>query len=113
MSNYPWFSAHHEPRKRTLAERLWLADAYGLSFLGMILSIFAVLAVAVLAIGITGTVAARAYGHTTCNNWGSETGIATKFVVLNWGDSGTCLAQTPDGRWVLNSKWTAFVKGDK
>lgn len=53
----------------------------------------------------------RAVGRTTCRHWGTQTNIPTKFVLLNWADSGTCLARTPTGRWVPNSNWAAFVRG--
>ena len=95
----------------TIARKLHLVDGYGISTLGAALSVvFGCLALAgVLIIGIT--LGGRAYGRTTCANWGSASGITTKFQVLNWADSGTCLARTPSGQWVLNSKWEAFVTG--
>lgn len=46
---------------------------------------------------------ARAIGRSTCHNWGEQTGYRTKFTVLNWADTGTCLAQTSDGHWVPNT----------
>ena len=46
----------------------------------------------------------RAVGRTTCRNWASQTGYETKFTILNWADTGTCLARVPGGRWVQNSR---------
>ena len=96
-----------------LAYKLGLVDSYGLTmggFLGILAGgILLVLAVVFCAV----TYGGRSYGRTTCANWSSQTGIQTKFVILNWADSGTCLARTPGGRWVLNSKWQAFVNAGR
>lgn len=56
---------------------------------------------------------ARHVGHSTCSNWSSQTSVPTKFVLLNWADTGTCLAKTPDGHWVKNSNWYAYVGVNK
>lgn len=48
--------------------------------------------------------ASRAAGRTSCSHWGQQTGYPTKFRVLYWADTGTCLAQTPNGHWVKNTQ---------
>lgn len=60
---------------------------------------------AILVLGIVPTVILplRAVGRTTCRNFAAQTGYPTKFVVLNWADTGTCLARTPDGHWTKNT----------
>lgn len=45
----------------------------------------------------------RAVGSTTCRHWGEQTGYATKFQILNWADTGTCLARTSGDHWVKNT----------
>ncbi len=45
----------------------------------------------------------RSVGNTTCRHWGEQSGYETKFRILNWADTGTCLARTPNGRWVKNT----------
>ncbi len=97
----------------TVARKLRLTDGYGFTLLGVITTVLLSFVTLILAVGLAVTLGGRAYGRTTCANWSVETGIETKFAVLNWADSGTCLAKTPDGRWVLNSKWTAFVNAGK
>lgn len=42
----------------------------------------------------------RTVGKTTCRNFSKESGYATRFVIMNWADTGTCLALAPNGRWV-------------
>lgn len=70
-----------------------------------------VLLFALVFVGVT--YGGRAYGKPTCRHWGEQVGVQTKFVILNWADSGTCLARTPAGLWVPSSRWQAFVGGSK
>ena len=96
-----------------IAHKLRLTDDFGLTVGGFLLSAFGGIAVFVIAVTIAIALGSRAYGRTSCSNWASQTGIPTKFAVLNWADSGTCLARTPDGRWIANSNWQAFVGASK
>jgi hypothetical protein len=99
--------------RRTLAGRLWLVDSYGLTPYG-VLAILIGCALAIVGVMFAAaTYGGRSYGRATCARWGAQTGIQTKFVVLNWADSGTCLARTLNGRWVKNSQWVAFVQGSR
>lgn len=70
--------------------------------LGALTGLIALVLILVLAIG-------RPVGHRTCTAWGKQTGVPVKFVLLNDFDTGTCLAKTPDGKWVQNSNWYAYV----
>lgn len=79
---------------------------FGVVFLGTIFALIAVVCVAIIAGG-------RITGRTGCANWGMETGIPTKFVILNFGNTGTCFAHAPDGRWVPKDQWAVFVSGQK
>ncbi len=45
----------------------------------------------------------RSVGRTTCRHFSAQTGYPTKFAILNWADTGTCLARTPDGHWTKNT----------
>jgi len=96
----------------TVARKLRLTDRYGnASILTFILGFAAFVALIVAIVMVSVIVGGRVVGRTTCRNWGVQTGIPTKFAILNWNDPGTCLARTPDGRWVLNTNWQAFVNG--
>lgn len=53
----------------------------------------------------------RSYGRGVCRQFATQTGFPTKFVVLGFMDSGTCLAKAPDGRWVLNTQIVQFTGG--
>jgi hypothetical protein len=69
---------------------LWLLIPFGLVFL------------------VTGFVSviiypSRSVGRTTCRHFSEQSGYPTKFVILNWADTGTCLARTPDGHWTKNT----------
>lgn len=97
----------------TYARKFRLADNYGLTGLGIISVVASIFVVVVVSLVLALTLGGRAYGRTTCTNWSQETGVRTKFAVLNWLDSGQCLALTPSGTWVLNSRWQAFVEGSK
>lgn len=46
----------------------------------------------------------RAVGRTTCRHFAEQSGYQTKFTILNWADSGTCLALASNGRWVPNTQ---------
>lgn len=100
--------------KRPLLRRWHIVDGYGFMTGGALLaSLF--LGLFVLPVGIfCGVVyGGRAYGRDTCKTWSKQTGVPVKFVVLNWADSGTCLARTPDGHWIVNSQWQAFFGASK
>ena len=86
----------------TLRRRLHLVDDYGMTGYGFVATMVVVLAVIVAVTFCGFTYGGRAVGRTTCRNWGTQTGYETKFVVLNWSDSGTCLARS-HGRWVQNT----------
>ena len=97
----------------TVLRRLRLTDRYGATPLGIILTILLSF-LAVMALVVFLVVAlSRPIGRTTCRNWSGQTGIPTKFVVLNVFDTGTCLARTPDGRWVNNSRVQVYIPGGK
>lgn len=96
-----------------LTDRLRLTDCYGVSPLGMLLSLLGGATALVLIGGLAIILGGRAAGRTICRNWSSQTGIPTKLAVLYWADSGHCLAQTPDGRWVLNTKVQVYIPGGK
>lgn len=70
-------------------------------------------ALGVLGFGIGGLVTSgsRAVGRTTCRHWGERTNFKTQFVILNWNDTGTCLALAPNGQWVKNTKVAQFLQG--
>lgn len=77
---------------------LWFISGWIVLIVASIMGIF------LLVTGIS-----RPVGHSICNNWSRQTGVPTKFVILNWADTGTCLARTPDGHWIQNSNWNAYV----
>lgn len=88
-----------------------LRDDFGLTGFGFIICA-AVGTILFVAIVLSSVIyGGRAIGRPTCRRWSVQTGIPTKFVVLNAFDSGTCLARTPSGRWVRNGQWLAFVNG--
>jgi hypothetical protein len=72
----------------------------GLAFAGMIVLGFAALSCALIP---TIVLPSRYVGSTNCRNWSQQTGYPSKFRVLNWFDTGQCLARTPDGHWTLNT----------
>ena len=76
----------------------WFISGWIALIVAFILGIF------LLIIGIS-----RPVGRSTCANWSRQTGVTTKFVLLNWADTGTCLARTPDGHWIQNTNWNAYV----
>lgn len=67
-------------------------------------------------VGVTAVVMAiavvsmRSYGRGACATWGRQSGFPTKFVLIGWADSGTCLARAPNGQWVLNTKIVQFIQ---
>ena len=77
--------------------------AFMAAILGIAAFIAGILAIVVLSM--------RAYGPGQCHRWGTQTGIATKFVTLGFMDTGTCLARTPSGRWVKNTQYVAYLAG--
>ncbi len=48
----------------------------------------------------TTTLGQRAYGRNACGSYGRQTDRVVKFVVLNSLDTGTCMVQTTDRRWL-------------
>lgn len=72
-------------------------------------SIFAGIVLSVVILLVSIVFGSRAYGATECSNWGKQTGYNTKFEVLNFMDTGTCLALAPNGRWVLNTQVLSFA----
>ena len=91
-------------RRRSILERLHITDSFGLTMGGLMLCILAAVAVFVAVLMFAIVESSRSVGRTTCRNFQTQTGYETKFVLLNFFDTGTCLAKAPDGRWVLNSK---------
>jgi hypothetical protein len=57
----------------------------------------AVLVASIIAIVIP---VSRAVGETNCSNLGEQTGYPTKFRILNFFDTGTCLVRNSNGLWV-------------
>lgn len=97
-----------------LARRLRLTDAYGdLSFGGFVLSCCAGIAACFVLVGLVVILSMRPYGRGVCHRFAEQTGFRTKFVVLGFMDTGTCLAQAPNGQWVSNSKIVQFVQATK
>lgn len=77
----------------------WLFE----SFLRLMLVVFGAAALfAAVSMGIA-IASSRVVGRTTCHNFAVQTGYRTKFEVLNFFDTGTCLARTPDGHWTKNT----------
>jgi hypothetical protein len=96
-----------------LAYRLRLRDSYGVTPLGVILIALSSIGALILILFLSILYGGRAAGRTICRHWSDQTGIPTKFEVLYWADTGTCLARTPDGRWVLNTKVQVYIPGGK
>lgn len=96
-----------------IARKLRLVDSWGISLFGVILGFTAGLAIVVALLFAAILFPSRAVGRITCRNFASQTGFKTKFVILNWADTGTCLAQAPNGRWVKNTQIVQFVQGSK
>lgn len=94
-----------------MANTFW-NDKYGMLKARWIFA-FSTIAVVIVMFGIFSAVVygGRANGRGTCSQWEQQMGVPTKFTVLNWADSGTCLAKTPEGIWVKNTNWQAFVGG--
>lgn len=92
----------------TLSRKLGLVDNYGLTGVGFLTALLAgiTLLMAVLVTSIV--LGSRAIGRTTCGHWASQTGFASKFVVLNFFDTGSCL-----GRWVKNTQIVQFIQAGK
>jgi hypothetical protein len=89
-------------------------DQYGyLRIPWMIALLLTVAALFAGGIGVVIVTSSRAVGRTTCRNWSAQTGYETKFVLLNWADTGTCLALAPNGRWVKNTQVLSFANGRK
>lgn len=93
----------------SLPRRLGLSDSYGLTAAGFILGILAAVIALVTIILFITLASSRAIGRTTCHNWSAQTGFKSKFVVLNFFSTGTCLAQAPNGQWVVNSQIVQFI----
>ncbi len=87
-----------------IGRRLRLTDSFGLTMGGFVVSLVTVIVafIAILSVLVIGL--SRHYGRISCANWSAETGYPSKFVILNTASGGTCLARTPSGRWVVNSK---------
>lgn len=97
----------------TVSRKLHLTDDLGVTIGGMLAIVFSALAVFV-AIAMAAIIAgSRAIGRPTCRNFAAQTGFPTKFVVLNVFDTGTCLAQAPNGRWVKNTQIVQFIQAGK
>lgn len=93
-----------------ISRRLGLTGRYGgISAFGIVLSaVTAVLALTgVITVAVIGS--SRAIGRTTCHHWATQTGFKSKFVVLNFFSAGTCLAQAPNGQWVVSSQIVQFI----
>lgn len=97
----------------TVCRKLHLSDSYGISGLGILVAILGGGAIFVSALVIGVITTGRSIGRTTCRNWSTQTGFPSKFVILNLFDSGTCLAQAPNGRWVVNTKVVQFIQASK
>lgn len=97
----------------TVGRKLGLTDSWGFTVFGMILTLGLGVALVVALAFAAALFPSRAVGRTTCRNFASQTGFKTKFVILNWADTGTCLAQAPNGRWVKNSQIVQFVQGSR
>ncbi len=97
----------------TIRRRFRLVDGFGLTGLGFVVTGVAgfLLFVTVVMVSVVGL--SRHFGRIACGNWSSETGYPTKFVLLNTASTGTCLARTPSGRWVVNSKVIAIAPSRK
>jgi len=97
----------------TLAYNLTLDyyDEYPLPL--AIIGVIAALVALVTGVMILIIVPSRAVGRNSCEKWSRQTNVPTKFVLLNTFDTGTCLAKTPDGHWVQNSNWYAYVGVNK
>ncbi len=92
-----------------LARRLHLVDSWGLTGWGLALWFTLGLSVVLTVLFASIILGSRAIGRTTCRHWSEQTGYPSKFRILNFFDTGTCLARTPSGRWVLNSKVLTFT----
>lgn len=97
----------------TLGRKLHLTDGWGFTVFGIVATALACAAVLLALIFAAVLFPSRAVGRITCRNFASQTGFKTKFVILNWADTGTCLAQAPNGRWVKNTQIVQFVQGSK
>ncbi len=92
----------------------WRRDEYGnATFAAFMLTLCSAIVAVCIIVFLAVVLVGRSVGRTTCENWSIETGIESKFVLLNWADTGTCLAKAPDGRWILNSNWQAFFQADR
>lgn len=96
--------------KTSLPRRLHLTDYCGLTDLGLILSLLVGAAVIVTVLVVSIVASERAVGRISCRNWAQAAGFPSKFVILNYFDSGSCLAQAPNGRWVSNTKVVQFIQ---
>lgn len=93
-----------------ISRRLGLTSRYGgISGFGIILSAASVVLLLVAVITVVAIGSGRAIGRTTCHHWATQTGFKSKFVVLNFFSAGTCLAQAPNGQWVVNSQIVQFI----
>lgn len=93
----------------TITRRLHLTNSYGITGIGTIVLAVGTLVVLVAVLVSATVLGGRSVGRITCRHWGAQTGFPTKFVVLNFFDDGTCLAQAPNGRWVVNTKVVQFI----
>jgi hypothetical protein len=73
----------------------------------------ALAAVLVAAVVVTVIAVSVPLGRTRCKHWAEQTGIPTKYARLTFFDTGTCLAQASDGRWVKNTQVQIFISGTR
>ncbi len=92
--------------KYGMVRDVWVICGFVVAFTLLVAVFTAVMIAAIISISIP-------YGRTSCRNWAKRTGVATKFTRLNFFDTGTCLAQAPDGRWVKNTSVQVFIPGAK
>jgi hypothetical protein len=95
--------------KRKLSRRLGLVDEYGLSGFGLIVVILMIACVIVAILVPSIIFGSRALNRSQCHNFATQSGYQTKFVILNWGSTGTCLAHV-DGKWIPKENIRSFAK---
>lgn len=86
--------------------RGWLD--YDQPFWHVLVFLFGAIALLLVTIFAANIIGCRLNGPGACEQWGQQTGHRTKFRLIGFLDTGTCLAQLKNGRWVINSSVGAF-----
>lgn len=90
MSSY--YSSYSKPVSDTIAD------------FAFVLAIFAVIGAIICGI-VYGIVSlSRTAGHASCNTFARTSGYTTKFRLMHFLDTGSCLVQTPSGKWMSQDR---------